>query len=62
MTNIEIKQNRRNFFEAGQTAFRMGIYIGSNPYKIEPYRGQWFRGWKNAKRKFNAKYLKTKAR
>jgi hypothetical protein len=53
MTEFERQQDRIVFFYAGQKAFRLGVYFQDNPYKEEPFRGQWERGWRFAQRKFN---------
>lgn len=44
-----------NRFNAGKTAWLIGVLFGDNPYKKEPEHSQWERGWKDANRKYNMK-------
>lgn len=52
MTNFEKSQNKRVFFDAGRHSFHLGVHIQENPYRDEPYRSQWLKGWKVAKSRF----------
>lgn len=58
MTNFETKQDNVVFVNAGKTAFKMGIHILDNPYKVNPFKILWEKGYKNEKRRFNGERYK----
>ena len=39
------------FVGTGRLAYTMGIHAQDNPFKRQPYRDLWDKGWKAAKRK-----------
>ncbi len=50
MTNFEAAQNRQVFFEAGKTAFRMGILASANPYPLNHRSSEsWAAGYRVAR-------------
>ena len=51
MTNFEKNQNEKVFIQTGKTAFLMMINFFS-PYKDQPFKGLWERGYKIAKKRF----------
>lgn len=54
MTNFERKQDKKFFIEAGKNAFQIGVHILDNPYKEQPYRSLWIKGYKTASKNYKA--------
>lgn len=50
MTKLELNQPRQVFFNAGRIAYRMGIFMGDNPYpKTNPAFDAWNDGYSKAR-------------
>lgn len=45
MTDQEKLQSRGTFIEAGRIACRIGVDLINNPYKDEPYKSAWEKGY-----------------
>lgn len=60
MTEQEKSQPLSTFEEAGKKAYHAGIHISGNPYKEQPYRQLWDKGYKQAKRAFEGKRPENK--
>ena len=52
MTSFEKNQKSGVFVEAGRTAFRMKLALRDNPYKEEPFKTLWNKGFTSESRKF----------
>lgn len=55
MTNKEKLQPKETFSHAGELGFTIGVSMFDNPYKEEPYRAAWTKGWRNAQKKYAAR-------
>lgn len=60
MTKFERTQKKYVFFEAGKNAWLMNIGLQGIPYKDEPSRSQWLKGWHLMQRTFSEKRRKAK--
>lgn len=45
------RQPQTNFINAGRHAYRLGVYLQSNPYKEQPWRDWWDKGYRLERRK-----------
>lgn len=45
MTNQEQQFPESNFFDAGRNACRIGVNFIDNPYKDEPFKSAWEKGY-----------------
>lgn len=52
MTLLEKKQPNSVFVSAGRNAFRAGVHFMNNPYKDNPYRTLWEKGYMAESRRF----------
>jgi len=57
----QYKLPNTNFIKAGESAFMARIPFYSNPYKLNPCRSLWIRGWKRAEQEFFNMVAKSKA-
>lgn len=46
---------RNNYFSAGMGGYMILVPFQNNPYKNEPARTQWAKGWKFAQKQNNMK-------
>lgn len=46
MTSFEKSQPPRVFIHAGRLGYMIGVNFLDNPYKQEPYRSLWEKGWR----------------
>lgn len=60
MTVNEKKQSELVFVNAGKKAYHMLIFISNNPYTEQPYRELWEKGYRRAKRDFEAAAIARK--
>jgi hypothetical protein len=51
MTSQEKLQPRSTFIEAGRVACRLGINFIDNPYRDEPFKSAWEKGYELENRK-----------
>ena len=57
----QYKLPNSNFIKAGESSFQARIPFYSNPYKSNPHKSLWIRGWKKAEQDFFAMCAKSKA-
>lgn len=55
MTEFEKRQPARVFISAGRKAYHALIHVSANPYKQEPYRDLWEKGWRFARKAEDSK-------
>lgn len=53
MTGFERKQPQLAFINAGKGAFLIDVPFQNNPYRDQPQRGLWDKGFRAARRKFD---------
>lgn len=44
-----------NAFRSGMTAWRIGVNFNDNPFKTEPEKTQWIKGWQKKNNEWNQK-------
>jgi ribosome modulation factor len=54
LSNYEKNQPSVTFVRAGQNAFLMGISLSNNPYTDPAAKELWDKGFRSARRKFDA--------
>jgi hypothetical protein len=59
LTAFEKTQARDVFVGAGRLSFHAFVPIENNPYKDEPFRSLWEKGWRTARRQWNDKRFRA---
>lgn len=56
MTSFEKSQPPRVFVHAGRLGYMIGVNFLDNPYKQEPFRSLWEKGWRMQKNQYQPTY------